>query len=246
VLKGVGLAMYLLTAVLPAPADDIVFGFRPIPPYVMIDSAGTYSGMEYEIVVAALAAGGHTVKPQDFPFARLFETLKFKKIQGAAPVLPTHDVGEAFLTDSYITYHNVALAMRKRGLRIQRVSDLKGLSIMAFQTATVVLGPEYAEAVSGNPQYSEMAKQILQIRTLFAGRIDAAIGETRILHYYIYAPETKVDSSLPTEEFPIFPPTHYRAAFLEKRHADDFNRGLKAILANGTYQKIVLKYSPMP
>jgi polar amino acid transport system substrate-binding protein len=243
VLKLFGFALWALLSAGTLGGEEIRFGFRPMPPYVMVDGTGTYSGLEYDLVVAVLAASGHTVKPYDFPFARLFESIKGKQIQGAAPVLPTHDVGKAYLTDPFITYHNVALALKRRGLHINQVSDLQNLSIMAFQTATQVLGADYEEAVRDNPNYSEMAKQVLQVRTLFAGRIDVAIGETRILHYYIHAPEAEVDTSLPVEEFRIFPPTNYRAAFLEKRHADDFNRGLKTILANGTYRLILLKYS---
>jgi polar amino acid transport system substrate-binding protein len=233
------LALLLASALF---AEDISFGFRLVPPYVMVDKDGAYSGIEYDIIVAALAAKGYTVKPSNYPLARLVNTITTKGIQGAAPILPSHNTGAA-LSDSYISYNNVALALKKRGLAIKTVADLKGLPVMAFQTAKNVLGPDFAAAMEGNAKYVEEGQQVLQIRSLFGGRTDVVIGESRILAWYIKAPETDVDATTPVQEFRIFPPTNYCAAFIDPKVAAAFNEGLKAIKANGSYDKIIAKYT---
>lgn len=223
-------------------AEEISFGFRLVPPYAMKDKDGKFSGIEYELVVAALAVKGHTVKPSDYPFARLINTITTKGVQGAAPILPSHNTG-AVLSDSYITYNNVALTLRKKNFAFKSPAELKGLGVIAFQTAKTVLGPEFAAAMEGNAKYVEEAQQIVQIKTLFAERVDVAIGESRILAWFVKDPETGVDASIPTQEFRIFNPTNYSAAFLDPKIAADFNEGLKAIKANGTYDKIIAKYT---
>lgn len=233
------LAMALSMSIM---AEEVLFGFRLVPPYVMKSADGVYSGIEYEIIKESLAAKGHTLKPVDFPFARLISTVTAKGVQGAAPILPSHNTG-AFLSNSYITYNNVAMGLAKSNLTIKTIQDLKGLGVIAFQTAGAVLGPDFAAVVAGNSKYVESADQITQIRTLFAGRVDVAIGEARILNWFVKDPNTGVDSSMPTQQFRIFNPTTYRAAFWNERIASDFNAGLEIIKANGVYDKILLKYT---
>jgi polar amino acid transport system substrate-binding protein len=241
-MRMLALAMLLAAASATAFCEEISFGFRPMPPYVMVDKNGNHSGLEYDIIVAALAVKGHTVKAQDLPLARLIQTLKAKEIKAGAPVLPSHDTG-AVMSDSYISYNNVALALKRKNLQIKTVADLKGLGVIAFQTAKAVLGPDFAAAMEGNARYVEDAQQVTQIRTLFAERVDVAIGESRILAYYVADPATKVDRTIAVQEFRIFPPTNYRVGFVDPKLAADFNEGLKAIKADGTYDKIVAKYS---
>jgi polar amino acid transport system substrate-binding protein len=236
------LALFFVAAASNLGADEILFGFRPVPPYVIEAEGKALSGMEYDIIVAALAVKGHTVKPQLFPLARLIETFKAGTIQGAAPILPSQGTGGT-LSDVYLVYNNVALALKSKNLKIKTIADLKGLSVIAFQRATIVLGPDFAKAMEGNKSYLEEAAQVTQIRLVFAGRSDVAIGETRILRYFIKAPETNVDASVPIEEFRIFPPTEYRVAFANPKHAADFNEGLAVIKKNGTYDAIIAKYS---
>ncbi len=57
---------------------------------------------EYEIVVAALAAKGHTVKPRQMPLARLVATFSEGGIRVAAQVLATTTT-TGTLSVSYIT-----------------------------------------------------------------------------------------------------------------------------------------------
>jgi len=237
------ISIFLVAAACAAlAAEDISFGFRPMPPYVMIDKDGHYSGLEYEIIEAALRIKGHTLKPSDYPLARLVATIKNKAVRGAAPILPSHDTG-AFLSEPYITYNNVAMALARNKYNLQSPSDLKGKSVIAFQTAKNVLGPEFAKAMEGDTKYREDALQVVQIRLLFAGRVDVAIGESRILNWFIRSKETEVDHSIPVSEFRIFKPTNYCAAFTDARLAEDFNEGLKTIMSNGTYDRIMAKYS---
>lgn len=238
------LAAILIACICPLSlvAEEIDFAFRPVPPYVMVDAEGRYSGIEFEIIAAALAAGGHAVRPTALPLARLVGSFNAKAVPAAAPLLPgTATAGN--LTEVYLEYQNVAIALKTSGIRIDSLSDLRGRSIASFQTATKVLGPEYAAVVAGNPNYAETADQILQVRQLFAGRVDLIVGDSRILRYYVRTTVPGPDPAARIAEFQLFPPTRYRAGFADPRLAADFNAGLAAIRKNGTYAAIRARYA---
>lgn len=234
----------LLSGTLTIPsisATELVVALRPIAPYVMVDAQGRVSGLEYEILQAAFATRGYTVRPVLMPLARLVETFKSRKVDAAAPVLASHNAGGT-LSDSYLTYRNVAATLRDSPLPLKTVSDLRGLTIAAFQTATKVLGPEFARAVAGNPLYVEEAQQVTQVRLLFSGRVQVIIGDSRILQSLARAPESDLRRSGELLEYPLFAPTLYSVAFQDPQRAAEFNAGLALIKANGVYARLLSKY----
>ncbi|SIP87458.1 amino acid ABC transporter substrate-binding protein, PAAT family [Alkalispirochaeta americana] len=224
-------------------AAEITMGFAPVPPYVMEASDGSLSGLEYEIIKEALAARGHTLRPQLFPLARVIETVRQGNTQAGARILEAHDTGR-HLSDVYLVFNNVAVGLRNRNLDVSSISDLGNLRMVSFQRATIVLGSDFASAARNSPGYSEVADQRVQIRMLFGDRVDVAVGESRILQHFIHDPETGVDTGVATEEFAVFPETPYRVAFVNEQHMRDFNEGLAEIRANGRYDAIIRKYAP--
>ena len=223
-------------------SNDILLALRPVPPYVMEDEEGNISGIEYEIIVSALETKGYSVKVQLFPLARMVDTIKFGIVDAAATILPSHETGK-YLSDVYITYTNIALGLTYSNFEINNINDFKDYSIVAFQHATVVLGEDFREVMKSNKNYSETSQQILQIKMLFNNRLDLAVGDFRILRYFIFDSNTAVDSTIPVKEYFTFPSTHYRVAFVNEQHMIDFNEGLSIIKANGTYDEIIEKYS---
>jgi len=234
------LSVLLLALIAVLNADEIRIAFALVPPYVMQDADNSFSGLEYEIVKAALAAKGHMLKPVVYPLARLIETVKIGQVDAAARILPSHETGR-HLSDVYIYFSNVAIGLQRKNLAIASISDLSGTRMVAFQRATLALGPEFLAATKAS-EYTEVANQTVQILMLFNDRVDLAIGDSKILHYLIRDPKTGVDGSTPVVEHRIFPETPYRVAFVNQRYMQDFNAGLAIIKANGVYDAISAKY----
>jgi polar amino acid transport system substrate-binding protein len=232
----------MLTLAMSLGAEEIKLGVRPVPPYVMQDQGGGFSGLEYDIAVAALAVKGHTVKASAYPLNRLVQVFKDKTVAAALPMLAASNAGGT-LSDVYLVYNNVAMALKASGFDIKTIADIKGHSAIAFPNAKVTLGPDFGAAVEGNPKYQEDPQQVTQIRQLFSKRVDVAVGEERILNYFIRDPATAVDTSVPVATYRVFAPTSYRVAFWDPKLASDFNEGLKTIKANGTFDKLVQKYT---
>lgn len=224
-----------------AIARDVTVGLRVAPPYVQATDGGV-TGIEHDVIAAALAERGHRLVPKLYPFARLVMTFNQNEaIDAAAPVIASLPV-KGTLSNPYLTYHNIGLSLANATVRADQIADLSRPSIVAFQNARVLLGSEFAAAVAQNPMYREEANQQNQVRVLFNARADLIIGERRILQHFIVNPEPDVDTKLPVREHLLFAPIDYSVVFRDPALAQAFNEGLAAIKASGVYDAILRKY----
>ena len=201
---------------------------------------------EYDIVKEALAVEGHAMTAQYVPLGRVAKVME----AGRADAAMTQRVEAGLVaqySDVYIVYRNYAITLASRDIRIDRLEDLAGKSILAFQNATIYLGPAYRAAVAGNPTYREEAKQVSQPVLLFLGRIDVVIADRNIFNWFAHDREvtSKVDATQAVRYHPIFVPTEYRMAFRDAGLRDSFNRGLAKLRESGEYARIVARYSPL-
>lgn len=235
------LAMALL-APLPAPAAEVVMAVgRSLPPYVIVDE---WRGLEYDVVREALALEGHTLTPKFVSFARVVRELETGLVDAAMTMRPDSGV-KAHYSDSHVTYRNMAITLASRDITIKRVEDLAGKSVLAFQNATLYLGPTFKAVVEANSAYREEARQMAQPAQLFLGRVDVVVADRFIFGWFANEPEVraKADTGQTLRFHPIFPATDYHVAFRDPALRDSFNRGLRKLRDNGTYGRIVDRYS---
>lgn len=232
-----------LLAPMPALAAEVVMAVgRSLPPYVIVDE---WRGIEYDVVREALALEGHTLTPKFFSFARVVRELENGGVTAAMTMRPDSGV-RAFYSDSHIAYRNYAITLASHNIVIKNVEDLAGKSVLAFQNASLYLGPAYKAMADGNPAYREEARQVVQPLQLFLGRVDVVVADRFIFGWFANDPEVKAKTD-PTQGLrfhPLFPATEYHVAFRDAAMRDSFNRGLKKLRDNGTYARIVQRYSP--
>lgn len=232
-------ALVLLCSSLMAIAAPLRFGFGTHkPPYVF---EGEPRGLEFEIVTAAAAKAGFVIEVQYAPMERLHLLLRRGQIDAIATTNDNSGV-PAFYSAPYIQYQNVALSLRSRGYKIERIADLKHYSLSAFQRARYLLGSEYAQMVENHPRYREEANQITRNRLLYSGRVDVVVGDMRIFQYFNREVGDQVDVSQALTFYPLFTPTPYRVGFVSKDLRDRFNEGLRALRESGEYRAIERKY----
>ncbi len=144
----------LLVCSLNVSAQTLRVGFGTNkPPYIFESEA---RGLEHDIVMAAAQRGGMEPVANFAPMERLSLMLS----KGQLDVIATTNErsgGAIFYSDVYIRYQNVAVALRARNLDIQRISDLVGYSVNAFQRARFLLGSEFEAMAANNPRYREEA-----------------------------------------------------------------------------------------
>lgn len=230
----------LLSCSLSVSAQALRVGFGTHkPPYIFESEA---SGLEYDIVMTAAQRGGLEPMAYYAPMERLNLMLS----KGHIDVIATTNErsgGSIFYSDAYIRYQNVAVALRARNLDIQRISDLVGYSVNAFQRARFLLGSEFEAMAANNPRYREEAFQIARNRMLYSGRVDVVVSDMRILRYFNREVYTQVDVTQPLTLYPIFAPTDYKLGCRLQADCERFNRGLAAIRENGEYTTIERRYA---
>lgn len=212
------------------------------PPYVFEDG----TGILVEIVRTALGSLGHKVTPVYAPLGRGFKMFAEKQVDGTT-VLQESSGLKAEYSDNFMQYHNRAVALKGRNLAIRTVADLKDKSIIAFQGAEKYLGEDFRRAVAGNPNYKEMAQQDAQTHMLFLFRTDVVVMDEAIFRYYRQKliKEGKADRAQDYVFFDVFPPTLYKAAFIDRKVCDDFNKGIAAMRKDGRYDAVYRKYADL-
>lgn len=226
-----------------ATAKELTVAFaQHNPPYIFKDN----TGILVDIVRAALAYGGHTMKPLLTPIGRAHELFEKKQID-VATTLQSSQGYVAYYSIDYIQYHNYVFSLKPRKFKIETLDDLQDKSIIAFQKAQQVLGRKFQEVVAKNSHYREVANQDTQIPMLLLGRTDLIVMDESIFkHYWNEAQKNeKIYKNQAWEKIDLFEPTEYKAAFQEKEIRDDFNRGIEHLMKSGEYQKIIKKYSAL-
>lgn len=221
----------------PLPVLQVGVGLVK-PPYFLGQGAG---GMEYEIAEKALEAGGYRMVAQHLPPSRALALLRAGHLDGMLTV--TEGIGgKHYFSEAYLHYQNVAIALSSRNLRIRGVSDLRGLSIAAFQNASMLLGEEFRAVADNHPDYREYPQQLTQNKLLYTGRVDVVVGDRLIFRHLIRHLEAPIDVKQALTFYPLFPPSPRMAVFREAAVRDAFNAGLQTIRRNGVYGAILKKY----
>ena len=247
-LKHVLLSMTLsLSFVAQAKSLQIAIGSQ-LPPYVLEQMS---AGMEVDIIREAFKVKGHTVSFQFVPNLRLLRKLLNEKLDGTA-VNSSYDIAKEinmpiYNSDTTIIYHNFAIAFAYKNFQIQSVNDLVNKRVLGFQNAIKYLGSAYAAMAVNNDDYREHPIQSLQVKQLYAGRIDVVISEKRIFNYWKNHAESegylfRKNKNKKLKFHNIFEASHRNVKFVDRSTRDDFNQGLRIIKENGLYQAIIKKY----
>lgn len=217
----------------------IVFG-QYTPPYVFEDG----TGIVLDIVRTALADSGHTLKPVYVPIDRGFKMFAAKQVDGSAIIQESSGLKAAYSAD-FMQYHNRAFSLKSNKFVIRGLADLGDKSVVAFQNAEKYMGGDFARAVAGNRRYKEMAQQEAQAHMLLLGRVDIVVMDESIFRYYRQKliAERKADAAQEYVGHDIFPPTPYKAAFIDDKVRDAFDKAIAAMRKDGRYDAIYRKYT---
>ncbi|MBU3020382.1 ABC transporter substrate-binding protein [Aestuariibacter sp. A3R04] len=216
---------------------DVVSGWDK-PPYIV---AKGNTGFEVELLKTIAANNGHDVNLIYVPMGRTVRMINSQEADIALSMGRGHNVPKAWLSDEYVCYRNVVATLKDRNISINGFSDLNGMTVVGFQTASQVLGIGFFDAMSGHPGYLEIADQSRQVSMLMLGSVDAIILDINIFNQFI--------SQLPKAQqkavdiHALFPPNRYHAAIPDKALREQFNRGLKALKANGDYQRLADQFN---
>ncbi len=217
----------------------ISVGFS-VPPYVITSQN---RGAELDIVREAMALEGYEIIPFYVSNKRRNTEFLDGVTDGAITVSSLEEL-DGFYSKTYITYQNVAISLADNRLAINRLSDLKGMRVVAFQTASKVLGKDFARLIPTFEFYQEVAKQREQITRLYAGDVDLVIGDKNILAWFAKNARfrTGLDTTQPIAIHQVFLPGHKYAVFRKQELTLAFDRGIEILKETGRYDQILAEY----
>ncbi|MDO6445377.1 ABC transporter substrate-binding protein [Colwellia sp. 1_MG-2023] len=173
--------------------------------------------------------------------ARLEMGLNIKSLDGAANIFSNRYI-QGCITEPLFGFFDVAISKKDRAIDINDVHTLANYSVVSYQGATKLLGPEYKKAVAHASYYKEVPNPIKQAKLLSSGLVDVSIGDKYIfLHSLAIWSRGKSEAS-DYVFHPIFPPVASSMGFIKQEHCDEFDQALVKFKASGEYQKVYDKH----
>ncbi|WP_340678592.1 transporter substrate-binding domain-containing protein [Paraglaciecola sp.] len=208
------------------------------PPYVISNQE---SGYEIELIRQALASANYHIVMLYVPYGRTYETMKQEKADIALTLNASSGVPPEILSNPYVTYQNVAISLKKNNIKLKQLSDLHKFSVIAFQSASKVLGEEFAKTVNSNLLYIELPDQRRQVEMLLLGSVDVVVMDVNIFNYFshIILGENQMDK---VTVYAFFPATYYSAAIQDPELKATFNAAMSDFKLTENYRQLRSKY----
>lgn len=220
----------------------------PFPPFT--DPGLKGKGVAWEICKTVLEIQGYTVKLEFAPWARAMEESKKGNYDGLLPTYKTKERTRCFLYPMpLITIHTGFIKHKKRKDIIYNgdLSTLTAYNIGVGKDYST--DDEFDKAGYLNKVFITTTPQILKM--LWLGHLDLAVGGLEYSLYYLAKINKEEGFKGIKEDLVIIhPPRKKRNAYLvipihsynSEDKLKDFNIGMKKIMDNGMYLKIIEKY----
>lgn len=231
----------LLFSAIPASAAELTGSFASgKAPYFWSEGEAA-KGIEPEIVSAILRRAGFTLRPRAMPNNRVIASFHEPEIDFATGLQPADLAGYCH-TAVYIAYHNVAITKRSHHIALDTTEALMRYQVAIRQSLyrDLLLDKHGGAMPASIPEnFKEFVSQDQQVRFFFADRAEVIILDRLIFHWYAKRLDLLPENEDDLEFHDIFPAPHgVRAVFKDPKLCVEFDQGLAAIIADGTYRAI--------
>jgi len=218
-------------------------------PYMYHDERGVLRGITIDILEAAARRMGDRLSYREASQVRLLPAARRDAgIDGAAPV-QGEDGDGLYFSAPFFGFDDVVVTRRASAMTLTSLADLDRTNFSIWQGGWRHLGPEfeakYKPDAQGKfkPNYHEYAGHDTLVKVFWAKRVDAAVVDRYVFHWYSGQLAKQVDTTAAVTIHEIFPErTMYKIAFRDVRVRDRFNAALKAITDDGTVRNIMRNY----
>jgi ABC-type amino acid transport substrate-binding protein len=223
----------------PTPATVKIGLQSVIAPFVLADRA---SGLLADVLRAAYASqqiGVEFISLPNVGFEEQFRLGVFDVSTGAR----SEQAQEGYLSPWPVTYfHNMAITLRSRIPTLSGVDDLKKYRVTAFRNARTVLGPAYAAATAGHPNYREAVT--MPSGALFLERTDVIISQPDVFRYYLsqQLPQKRDAGAELAFHDVLGPGRFYWMRFRTEAQRSAFERGIAQLYTSGEIDRILERY----
>jgi len=208
------------------------------PPYVIEKDN---SGFEIDMLKVIFKNMGHELNLIYAPFGRSHTLLKQGLVEVGMTMSLRLNISPAVFSNSYITYQNVAISLKGRGISIKDISELSKHTIVAFQNASIYLGEDYLKASKHSSFYMEVPDQRKQVAMLLKGRTDIVVMDINIFNHLSKEILGK-DHMNNVDVHRVFPANEYHLGFYDETLKSQFNKELIEYKKTDSYQQLIKKY----
>lgn len=231
-------AQIMVQPVFAKPVLRIAVGWHK-PPYVI---QNTQSGFELDLVRDIMLDIGYQVAFVHIPFGRTHEIHETTDIDVVMTMSDRVETPNIYLSKPYVTYQNVAVSLKSKDLKINKVEDLSEYSLVAFQNAHNLLGQQFHKMANSHQSYLEIPDQIRQLRLLYFKKTDVIVTDVNIFNHFKHQMENN-NVYRETEIHTLFSPNPYRVGFNSEALRDEFDSALEFYLSSNRYQQLKDQYN---
>ncbi len=207
-------------------------------PFEFANKNNKYIGIDLDIIQAIAKKEGFKVVVKPLGFNTSVQSLEAKQIDGVIAGMTITPERQAKFAMSTPYYPTGPVAAVKKGSDVKKLSDLRGKRV-AIKTGTAAA--DYAESIKKKYGFTTVTfdDSNNMYQDVLTGNSVACFDDQPVLQYAIATGEKLHIVSKPET-------VKYYGIALNKDRNDDLlkkiNAGIKAIKADGTYDKIVAKY----
>ena len=174
----------------------------------------------------------------------LHEINSGKRIDAACNIFQDSKVN-AYLSVPIFRYSDVAISKKSSQLVVNKISDLQGKSIAAYQGAKELLGSEFKEMAIKNPQYSEHPHPKDTTYLMLSDSKDIRVGDINIFWHDLNNKHYKEYAKADVSQFKIhslWPDVYSHIAFKDPVLKDSVNKVIAELKLNGKIKEIYAKH----
>ena len=236
-MKKLILSAVLLGSAAVVNAQDITFAMEPsYPPFEFTNEKGDIVGFDVDVANAICKEIQATCKFKGEPFDALIPNLKAKRFDAAISAMDITETRakQVLFSDAY--YDSTASYVALKGkATLDTAKNIGVQNGTTFQQYTIAETKQYAPKA-----YASLQDAILDLKN---GRIDIIFGDTAVLADMIdKEPEIQFVGDKVTNKKYFGNGLGIAMNKSSKELAENLNKGLRAIKANGEYQKIYDKW----
>ena len=236
-MKKLILSAVLLSSAAVVNAQDITFAMEPsYPPFEFTNEKGDIVGFDVDVANAICKEIQATCKFKGESFDALIPNLKAKRFDAAISAMDITETRakQVLFSDAY--YDSTASYVALKGkATLDTAKNIGVQNGTTFQQYTIAETKQYAPKA-----YASLQDAILDLKN---GRIDIIFGDTAVLADMIdKEPEIQFVGNKVTNKKYFGNGLGIAMNKSSKELAEDLNKGLRTIKANGEYQKIYDKW----
>ena len=236
-MKKLILSAVLLSSTAVVNAQDITFAMEPsYPPFEFTNEKGDIVGFDVDVANAICKEIQATCKFKGESFDALIPNLKAKRFDAAISAMDITETRakQVLFSDAY--YDSTASYVALKGkATLDTAKNIGVQNGTTFQQYTIAETKQYAPKA-----YASLQDAILDLKN---GRIDIIFGDTAVLADMIdKEPEIQFVGDKVTNKKYFGNGLGIAMNKSSKELAENLNKGLRAIKANGEYQKIYDKW----